>query len=111
MCDSFNTPAALNVLLDLVSQTNIYFARSTEYNIGVIETIAVWVTRSLKMFGLGEGIAAGANGGIGWGNAGELVAESGDVGDSTIDAGILISHSLRRRLTSISARYPPSEMM
>ena len=83
LCDSFNTPVALNVLLDLVSQNNIYFARSKEYNVGVIETIAAWVTRALKMFGLGEGIAAGASEGIGWGTAGEGVEESGDVGGSS----------------------------
>jgi cysteinyl-tRNA synthetase len=79
MCDSFNTFIALNVLLELVGRTNIYISRSKDHHIGVIQTVAEWVTRMLKMFGLGEGMASSEIGGIGWGKAGVEAAESGDV--------------------------------
>ena len=79
LCDSFNTPVALGVLLDLVAQTNIYFSRTKEYNIGVVESIAEWVTRMLKMFGLGEGPTAVETGEIGWGKVREDASEAGDV--------------------------------
>ena len=75
LCDSFNTPTAIAVLIDIIGKTNVYFARTTAYNIGVIETIALWVTRMLRMFGLGEG----ENVSVGWGKAGEAAAGVADV--------------------------------
>ncbi|EIN11529.1 hypothetical protein PUNSTDRAFT_131692 [Punctularia strigosozonata HHB-11173 SS5] len=57
LCDSFNTPEALNVLRELVSKTNIYInARgAANVNVTVIENNARWVGDMLRMFGLGEG--------------------------------------------------------
>jgi cysteinyl-tRNA synthetase len=57
LCDSFNTPEALNVLRELVSKTNIYMnARGpAKVNVDVIENNAKWVGQMLRMFGLGEG--------------------------------------------------------
>jgi cysteinyl-tRNA synthetase len=70
LCDSFNTPAALNVLLDVVAKTNIYFSvRGSSYNIAPVQAVALWVTRMLRMFGLGEGPAE--EGVVGWGTAGD----------------------------------------
>lgn len=69
LCDSFNTPDALSRLIDLVSRTNVYLARGrTAVNIGVVHTIAAWVTKMVRMFGLAEGSAVnGGPGSIGWG--------------------------------------------
>lgn len=78
LCDSFNTPQALTVLLDVVGKVNLYFsARGPAYNIEPVRVIAEWVTRMLTMFGLGEGSLASNASAIGWGKAGD----SGDSGD------------------------------
>lgn len=71
MCDSFNTPIAIVILLELINKSNIYFSRSPFVNVAPVAVIAEWITRMLKMFGLGEGSALGEQGGIGWGKAGE----------------------------------------
>jgi cysteinyl-tRNA synthetase len=66
LCDSFNTPSALTVLLDIVSKVNVYIAtRSSSANMEPVQVIAEWVTRMLRMFGLGEG--ATTEGQLGWG--------------------------------------------
>ena len=68
LCDSFNTPQALIVLLDLVGKVNVYFAtRGKDSNLEPVRVCAEWVTRMLRMFGLGEGPAW--DGQIGWGKA------------------------------------------
>ncbi|THH17870.1 hypothetical protein EW146_g3010 [Bondarzewia mesenterica] len=64
LCDSFNTPIALNVLRELVSRTNVYInSRGKELNVGVVERVARWVGNMLRMFGLGEGETSE----VGWG--------------------------------------------
>ncbi|KAL1690354.1 tRNA synthetases class I (C) catalytic domain-containing protein [Schizophyllum commune] len=64
LCDSFNTPVALNVLRDLVSRTNVYVnSRGKLVNLAVVEQVARWVGKMLRMFGLGEGEVDE----IGWG--------------------------------------------
>ncbi|EIM83017.1 uncharacterized protein STEHIDRAFT_141544 [Stereum hirsutum FP-91666 SS1] len=64
LSDSYSTPAALDVLRDLVSRTNVYIStRGKDMNIGVIERIARWIGSMLRMFGLGEGETSE----IGWG--------------------------------------------
>ncbi|KAI0088164.1 tRNA synthetases class I (C) catalytic domain-containing protein [Irpex rosettiformis] len=66
LCDSFNTPAALDVIRDVVSRTNVYInSRSinTNLDVTVVERIAKWVGGMLRMFGLGEGESSE----IGWG--------------------------------------------
>ncbi|KAJ8292789.1 Cysteine--tRNA ligase [Rhodotorula toruloides] len=72
LCDSFDTPTALQILLDIVSKTNIYLARGRrQVNFAVILAVSEWVTRMLRMFGLGEGSPVDGNGDkvIGWGVA------------------------------------------
>jgi cysteinyl-tRNA synthetase len=60
LCDSFNTPVALDVLRDLVSKTNVYINSSGKaLNVGVVTRVARWVGDMLRMFGLGEGPSAG----------------------------------------------------
>ncbi|KAF8511822.1 tRNA synthetases class I (C) catalytic domain-containing protein [Hysterangium stoloniferum] len=66
LCDSFNTPQALDILLKLVSRTNVYIAQtSVKANVSVLESVARWVGKMLRMFGLGEGSVT--EGTIGWG--------------------------------------------
>jgi len=68
LCDSFNTPMALDVLRDLVSKTNIYInSRGKHLNIGVVEAVARWISQMLRIFGLGEGDRTE----IGWGQGAE----------------------------------------
>jgi cysteinyl-tRNA synthetase len=79
LSDSFNTSQAINVLLDLISKVNLYFsARGPNYNIGPVRVIAQWITRQLKMFGLGEGAAIADATAVGWGKEGDS-GSSGDV--------------------------------
>ncbi|KIK60442.1 hypothetical protein GYMLUDRAFT_43756 [Collybiopsis luxurians FD-317 M1] len=73
LCDSFNTPDALDTLRDLVSRTNTYInSRGKAVNISVVENVARWVGKMLRMFGLGEG----ENDEIGWG---QEVGEGGAI--------------------------------
>ncbi|GAA5945967.1 hypothetical protein JCM3775_007564 [Rhodotorula graminis] len=73
LCDSFDTPTALQTLLDLVSQTNIYLARGrSSTNIRAVLAVSEYVTRMLRMFGLGEGSPVEGPAGervVGWGTA------------------------------------------
>ena len=64
MCDSFNTPLALDVLRELVSRTNVYInTQGSKVNVDLLEAVAQWISRMLRMFGLGEGESTD----IGWG--------------------------------------------
>ena len=79
LCDSFDTPTAIQILLDTVSATNAYLSRGRKnVNIGVILAVSEWVTRMLRMFGLGEGPATDARGQatIGWGQAAQGSADA-----------------------------------
>ncbi|KAF5388684.1 hypothetical protein D9757_004757 [Collybiopsis confluens] len=73
LCDSFNTPEALDTLRDLVSRTNTYInSRGKAVNVNVVENVGRWVGKMLRMFGLGEGEKEE----IGWG---QDVGEDGAV--------------------------------
>ncbi|KAI0690429.1 cysteinyl-tRNA synthetase [Cytidiella melzeri] len=66
LCDSFNTPAALDVVRDIVSRANVYINSrnvNTNLDVTVVERVARWVGDMLRMFGLGEGESSE----IGWG--------------------------------------------
>ncbi|KAF8508924.1 tRNA synthetases class I (C) catalytic domain-containing protein [Gautieria morchelliformis] len=68
LCDSFNTPQALDVLSKLVSRANVYITQASgKANVGVLESIAQWVGKMLRMFGLGEGPQV--EGMLGWGES------------------------------------------
>ncbi|CAO1634863.1 unnamed protein product [Parajaminaea phylloscopi] len=68
LCDSFDTPTAVAVLLDLVSKANVYEKDSrTATNAGVLTNVGRWVGEMLRMFGLGEGPVR--EGEIGWGDS------------------------------------------
>ncbi|KAJ6538892.1 tRNA synthetases class I (C) catalytic domain-containing protein [Mycena vulgaris] len=64
LCDSFNTPAAIGVLRDLITRTNVYInARGKALNVQLLENTARWAGQMLRMFGLGAGPAEE----LGWG--------------------------------------------
>lgn len=68
MCDNFDTPRGMDVLLQLVSRANVY-DKSTpraEVNVGVLEAVAAYVGEMLRMFGLGTGVVR--EGELGWGD-------------------------------------------
>lgn len=72
MCDSFDTPTGMQILLDTVSAANVYLARGRKnVNVATLLAVSEWVTRMLRMFGLGEGPATDSRGEahIGWGQA------------------------------------------
>ena len=73
MCDSLNTPEALQAVLDIVSATNVYIntRQRSQLNVNAIQAASAWVTRMLRMFGLGEGAESDALGQrvIGWGQS------------------------------------------
>ncbi|KLO15365.1 cysteinyl-tRNA synthetase [Schizopora paradoxa] len=64
LCDSFNTPEAITALTTLVSRYNVY-AQGKDLNVSLVKRIALWETKMLRMFGLGEGPVV--EGEIGWG--------------------------------------------
>ncbi|EST05579.1 Cysteinyl-tRNA synthetase/mycothiol ligase [Kalmanozyma brasiliensis GHG001] len=80
MCDSFDTPKGMEILLDLVSKANIYeksHEKRSDVNIGVLTAVARYVGDMLKMLGLGEGGALSASQEIGWGTADESMDGAG----------------------------------
>ncbi|GAA6014289.1 hypothetical protein JCM10207_005410 [Rhodosporidiobolus poonsookiae] len=92
LCDSFDTPTAIQTLLDLVSAANIYLSRGrSNVNVPVLLAVEEWVTRQLRMFGLGEGAPVDATGErvVGWGQA----AAKGDT--SGVDRESLLMPYLR----------------
>ncbi|KAJ7020017.1 tRNA synthetases class I (C) catalytic domain-containing protein [Mycena alexandri] len=71
LCDSFNTPAAISVLKDLIARTNVYItARGKALNLQLLENTARWTGQMLRMFGLGAGRAEE----LGWGLEGDAAA-------------------------------------
>ena len=79
MCDSFDTPKGMEILLDLVSKANIYeksHDKRADVNIGVLTAVARYVGDMLKMLGLGEGAVLSASQEIGWGVADESADSS-----------------------------------
>lgn len=90
LCDSFNTPDALAALRDLVSRTNVYIgARGKKLDVEVVERVANWVGRMLKMFGLGEGQADE----LGWGE----VREAGEGANVSRQKGSRVVSALMSR--------------
>ena len=68
LCDSFNTPEALNILREVVSRVNVYInTKGKDLNVDIVAYATRWVGKMLRMFGLGEGDAQD----IGWGQDAE----------------------------------------
>ncbi|KAI5804596.1 tRNA synthetases class I (C) catalytic domain-containing protein [Geopyxis carbonaria] len=64
LCDSFNTPAAMQVLADLISAANIYTTKTT--SLPLVKECARWVTRIVTIFGLDASSTPGGADRIGW---------------------------------------------
>ncbi|KAJ1978597.1 cysteinyl-tRNA synthetase [Dimargaris verticillata] len=77
LCDSFNTPAALQAMVDLVGKTNVYLKDTpvVARNVVLVERIAGYLTRMFKVFGLADNGPA-----IGYGSS---MAGSGEVDGSS----------------------------
>ncbi|KAJ7761004.1 tRNA synthetases class I (C) catalytic domain-containing protein [Mycena metata] len=71
LCDSFNTPAAIDVLKNLITRTNVYItAQGKALNFQLLENTARWTGQMLRVFGLGAGPAEE----LGWGLEGDAAA-------------------------------------
>ena len=93
LCDSFNTPVALDVLRDVVSKTNVYINSSGKaLNVGVVARATKWVGDMLRMFGLGEG--SQSEGEIGWGQD----------RPSSLDSIVVSPDEAQFKFTSLNAR-------
>lgn len=95
LSDSFDTTKALQIILNLVSSSNIYLGRGRALtNVPALSAVAEWVTRMLRMFGLGEGSPVDSNGEkvIGWGQ----VAVEGQ-GAGNVSSHILVFWLLVQR--------------
>ncbi|WVR05035.1 cysteine-tRNA ligase [Kwoniella sp. DSM 27419] len=102
LCDSFNTPNAINVLLDLVAKVNVYFSsRGRDVNLEPVTAIAQWITRMLKMFGLGEGSAVTDATAVGWGKEGDDAAGSGDF-EAKLDPFLRAMSSFRDEIRKLA---------
>lgn len=87
MCDSFDTPTGMAIILDLVSKTNVYVrSEGSAGNSGVLEAVAKWVGDMLRVVGLGEGPVR--EGQIGWGDAPKAGEAEGDVDVSMRDLAL-----------------------
>lgn len=73
----------MQIIFELVSTSNIYLARGRSLvNVAALTAVEEWVTRMLRMLGLGEGSPCTARGErvVGWGAAVvEGEADSADV--------------------------------
>ncbi|EPS39792.1 hypothetical protein H072_6211 [Dactylellina haptotyla CBS 200.50] len=53
LCDSINTANAIAAILDIISKANIYINSSQSYlSVATLATIARWVTKQVRLFGL-----------------------------------------------------------
>ncbi|KAJ2879414.1 cysteinyl-tRNA synthetase [Coemansia aciculifera] len=65
LMDSFNTPAAMRALRSIVSRTNVYLQRGrANIDPQILEMVALYVTKIVRAFGLGNDSSPSA---IGWG--------------------------------------------
>ncbi|KAK3693246.1 tRNA synthetases class I (C) catalytic domain-containing protein [Podospora appendiculata] len=72
LSNSFDTPTAMQVILRLVRDANIYMNKSADANLQTVEAVARWVTKIAGIFGLDPG-AQPPYEGLGWGS-GEIRA-------------------------------------
>ena len=112
LCDSFDTPAAINVLRDLVSRTNVYInSRANELDVGVVERVARWVGNMFRMFGLGEGDPSE----LGWGQASQDGSPSLNVSRARhhnhLSHQLTNTHSVKRLSCRIYGSYLLSGMV
>lgn len=83
LCDSFDTPRALQTMVDLVNTANTYIStkQGQIVNTTPLEVVGAWITKMLRIFGLGEGPGFSYAGRpeIGWGDKAGAEAAGVDV--------------------------------
>ncbi|EJD36147.1 hypothetical protein AURDEDRAFT_140124 [Auricularia subglabra TFB-10046 SS5] len=87
LCDSFNTPAALEILADVVSKTNVYMRENTKtaakpdayLSLAAVSEVARWITHMVRVFGFVPG-----NDTIGWGS-GSATSSSSAPAEETLE--------------------------
>lgn len=68
LCDNFNTPAAMQILSEIVQKANVYMLNNKDsFSLPAVKEIARWVTRIVNIFGLDSNPYVGDK--IGWGDA------------------------------------------
>lgn len=108
MCDNFDTPRGMDLLLQLVSRANVY-ERGTaraELNVSVLVNVAEYVGSMLRMLGLGEGQDTQT---LGWGSA----QEKGNVNrDEVLMPYLRILSSFRDHVRQLArANAPHTELL
>jgi len=55
LCDSFDTPAVLQALAELMTRTNVYVSQAAEPNGEVLHMMSAYVTKVMRVFGVIDG--------------------------------------------------------
>ncbi|KAI8646810.1 cysteinyl-tRNA synthetase [Parasitella parasitica] len=77
LCDSINTSAAMDEIVDLISGANKYMKVDTKgVNVHILSKVAKWVTSMLKVFGVADN---GAEIGLGAAAAGQEAGNTEDI--------------------------------
>ncbi|KZS93988.1 hypothetical protein SISNIDRAFT_440373 [Sistotremastrum niveocremeum HHB9708] len=84
LCDSFNTPLALEIISDLIVKTNIYMKEnqktptnpSAYFSLAAVKEVGRWITKMLSIFGLSNN----SSDQIGWGDERPLGNGAGQEG-------------------------------
>lgn len=84
LCDSFNTPLALEIISDLIVKTNIYMKEnqktptnpSAYFSLAAVKEVGRWITKMLSLFGLSNN----SSDQIGWGDERPLGNGAGQEG-------------------------------
>ncbi|OAD76974.1 hypothetical protein PHYBLDRAFT_185884 [Phycomyces blakesleeanus NRRL 1555(-)] len=75
LCDSFNTPTAMEEIMNLINETNKYMAGGAKLvNLHLLGKVAKWTTNMMKIFGVAENGAE-----IGFGASGQAGVSTEDV--------------------------------
>lgn len=103
LCDSFNTAAAMTVILDLISATNIYLSKTS--SLSIVMEIARWITRITNIFGLDSVSTPNGADRIGWSSDGASAAANAE---ETALPYIRLLSSFRDRVRAIGIADPKS---
>ncbi|TIC03629.1 hypothetical protein E3Q18_00087 [Wallemia mellicola] len=108
LCDSFNTPAALQVIADLVGNANVYVSQQRSanrvINVDILESIAKYTTKMLSIFGV---IPANQLLEIGWSDSDD--ASGGDK-EETIMPYVKVLSGFRDKVRQISIDKPENAL-
>ncbi|WFD23655.1 cysteine--tRNA ligase [Malassezia equina] len=108
MCDNFDTPRGLEILLQLVSKANVYERSSSRdmLNVTVLRNVAQYVASMLRMLGLGEGPVV--EGSLTWGHA--TTEDSSAVNRDDIAAPFVrVLSSFRDRVRQLARSNAPAK--